>query len=395
MGRQLGLALDCGQLQWSEPSRFRLEEFNQLAHRRVRFFAVAFGSLTLVGGVLGLLGGLAWYKYASIMAASQQPPPPEMPTLVTIAPTSEIEFYPTVTAIGTVLAPRSITLRNEVAGLVTKVVVTSGQTVAAKQVLIELDHSVEDAMLVSAMARQRMARSLLARTQRVANENASSANEIDQAEAEMAQTNAELARLQAVIAKKTLIAPFRSKAGLLDTYVGQYLGEGTLITSLQGIDEYLYVDFMMPQTVADAVQIGQDVRLLTPEKTFVAKLIALDSIADRSTRNLMGRAKLDQPPGFLQPYDAVKVEIKYGEPRHGISIPAESLRRAPAGAFVYVALVDDSGVLRATMRPVVPGQTIGGSVIVYRGLVADEQVVVDGSFKLHEHARIMQQGSSL
>lgn len=349
---------------------------------------VLLGSLLLIIIVLGVGAGLGWIKYQSIVAASSQGPPPEMPESISTSPPLPISFRASVTAIGTVRSPQSIMLRNEIAGKVVEIPLQAGQTVEKGDVLLVLDKTVEAAMLLSAEARQRMAKSMRERTKRSANANAASGNEIDQAEAEMAQADAEIARLRAVIEKKTFVAPFRAKAGLLNTHVGQYLSEGTEITTLQGIDDFVHIDFMMPQLVADTVEIGQDVRLLVEPAPLVAQVIAFEALADRSTRSLMGRAKLSHPPAFMQPNDSVEVEVSYGPTRDEIAIPAEAVRRSPNGAFVFVATADQTGALRAVTRPVFPGQTIGQSVVIYKGLGATDRVIVDGSFKLHEGALV-------
>ena len=356
---------------------------------RYQSVAVGLGSIGVLAVVLGIGGYLARFKYDQIVAASEQGPPPDMPEAVTITPAKLIAFRASATAIGTILAPRSITLRNEVAGQVTSIAVESGGIVNAGQVLVVLDHEVEDAMLASAKAHQQMARSMLDRTRRVALENASSANEIDQAVADMAQSDADVARLSAIIEKKTLTAPFQAKVGLVDTHIGQYLSEGTEIATLQGVDDYVNVDFMMPQSVADAVEIGQDVGLLLQPQNLSAELYALDAIADRSTRNLMGRAKLNNPPGFLQPNDAVKVRVEYGPEQMAIAVPAEAVRRSPSGAFIYVAEKDQTGSLRAQIRRVIPGQSIDGAVVIQGEVNEGDAVVVDGSFKLREGVLVM------
>jgi membrane fusion protein, multidrug efflux system len=366
-----------------------IPESSKLTVPKTKRFAVLLSSLALIFVVLGVGGALAWQKYKTIVAASQQPPPPEMPEPITLVKCSEMTYRSTVTAIGTIRAPRSITLRNEIAGQVVEVPLQAGQIVEKGQTLLVLDRSVDDAMLRSAVARQRMAKSMLERTRRVASANASSGNEIDQSEAEMAQADAEVARLTAIIDKKTLLAPFRAKAGLLNTHVGQYLSEGTEITSLQGIDDHIHIDFMMPQVVADSVQIGDKVRLMTSPEPLWAEVIAFDSMADRSTRNLMARAQLNNPPPHLQPNDSIKVEIAYGPDRRGIAIPAEALRRSPTDVFVFVAELETSDQLRAHARPVFPGQTIGNSVVIGTGLSANDQVIVDGSFKLRDGALVV------
>ncbi len=356
---------------------------------RYQSLAVGLGSIGVLAVVLGIGGYLAWFKYDQIVAASKQEPPPEMPESVRSSAAKSLKFRASATAIGTIRAPRSITLRNEVAGQVTSIALESGGSVKTGQVLVVLDHQVEDAMLVSAKAHQQKAQSMLERTRRVARENASSANEIDQAVADMAQSDADVARLSAIIEKKTLTAPFQARVGMVDTHVGQYLSEGAEIATLQGVDDYVDVDFMMPQSVADAVEIGQEIGLLMNVDRLSAELVALDAIADRSTRNLMGRARLKNPPAFLQPNDAVKVRVEYGPETTAIVVPAQSIRRSPAIEFVYVALKDDQGALRAYVREVKTGPSIDGTVIVTQGISEGDRVVGDGSFKLRDRALVI------
>lgn len=77
------------------------------------------GSIVLVLFVIFLGIGLAAWKYESIQseqaASANQPEPMES---VTIAVAQAIDYRPTTTSIGTVLALRSITLKNELAGTV-------------------------------------------------------------------------------------------------------------------------------------------------------------------------------------------------------------------------------------------------------------------------------------
>ena len=53
-----------------------------------------------------------------------------------------------------------------------------------------------------------------------------------------------------IIARKTIRAPFRARVGLADVHIGQYLNEGTELTTLQGIDQAANVDFTVSQSVA-------------------------------------------------------------------------------------------------------------------------------------------------
>jgi membrane fusion protein, multidrug efflux system len=98
------------------------------------------GSSLLLLTLVTSAAGLAAWKYGtiqdSIAASASQPEPMES---VTVAVAKEVEHRETATSIGTVLALRSITLRNELPGTVDQVRFTPGQIVEAGTVLVALD----------------------------------------------------------------------------------------------------------------------------------------------------------------------------------------------------------------------------------------------------------------
>ena len=100
--------------------------------------------LVLAGVLLGTRGVLAAWKHNSLAAerAAVQPEPVEVVTVAVATPRTHQE---TTTAIGTVLALESITLRSEVPGTVRHVSPTPGAIVEAGTVLVALDSSVEAA----------------------------------------------------------------------------------------------------------------------------------------------------------------------------------------------------------------------------------------------------------
>src|SRR5262249_57132930 len=106
------------------------------------------GSLVLIVALVGTGVALAAWKYSSIQsanaAAGQHPEPIET---VTVAVAKAHEDREQATSIGTVIALRSITLRNELAGTVRQVMFTPGQVVEEGAVLVTQDVSVEEAEL--------------------------------------------------------------------------------------------------------------------------------------------------------------------------------------------------------------------------------------------------------
>lgn len=344
--------------------------------------------------VLAIGGTLGWIKYAEITAAASAPPPPEQPVAVATKLSTAIQYRNSTTVIGTVLAPQSIILSNEIAGTVIAIKLVSGGVVEKDQVLVELDTSVERAQLKSASARLKMAQSTLSRTRQAATNRAVTELEVEETESAYAQALAEIAQLEATIAKKTLIAPFPARVGLSNTHVGQFLPSGSQIVTLQSLEGFVNVDFMVPQSAADYVAVGQEVKLMTETETFLATIAAIDAQADRATRNLMVRAKLSPVPDTLLPGDSVRVMVEYGDELRTPAVPVEAIRRAPMKTYVFVAEKDQEGNLRARERQIKVGQMIGDRFSVLSGLEEGVKVVADGSFKILDGALIAEVPSS-
>ena len=83
------------------------------------------GSLLVLRLVFGALGAVGYAKYRQIQIASSMPPPPESPVAVATVPAVDQPYRRNSVVIGTVLASQSVTLRNELTGVVTEVTVSS------------------------------------------------------------------------------------------------------------------------------------------------------------------------------------------------------------------------------------------------------------------------------
>ena len=226
-------------------------------------------SAALLTTVVATGAGLAAWKYtdiaASAAASANQPEPMEV---VTAAIASDREHRRTTTSIGTVLALRSITLQNEIAGTVERVHLTPGQIVEPGAVLVALDASVERAELQAQEAQAALAKTTLARLEKLRTHQATSQEEVDQARAQYDVAQAEMARTRALIAKKVIRAPFRARVGIADVHIGQYLNEGAELTTLQGVAEAVHVDFTVAQRVAAGLKVGDSVGVYARERQY-------------------------------------------------------------------------------------------------------------------------------
>ena len=343
-------------------------------------------TLVLAAVVASALGLGAWkkadIKEANAASAQQQEPM----ELITAATAVERPHRETTTAIGTVLALRSVTLRNEVPGTVRYARLTPGQIVEAGTVLVALDVSVEESELKAQEAQAALARTVLARVQRMMNDRAAPQSELDRARAEYDVALAQIARTKAVIARKVIRAPFRARIGISDVHPGQYLDQGTELTTLQGVSDETNIDFAVAQRVANGLRVGDIVQVVANDvgNPLNARIVALDSRVDPTTRNATIRARLNDGGQTVAPGASVRVVLPYGQAANAIAIPASALRKGPAGDHVFVIAADSAGKPRAHTRLVKTGALIGDTVLVVDGLKAGEQVAASGSFKLRE-----------
>ena len=213
------------------------------------------GSMVLAAVLLGSGTVLVAWKHNRLAAekSAVQPEPVEAVTIATAASQAHRE---TTTAIGTVLALESITLRNELPGTVRHVSLVPGAIVEAGTVLVALDTSVETADLRALQAQAVLAETTLRRHVYLRQHEANSEAEVDEARAQRDVSLAQVERLKATIAKKIIRAPFRARVGLSDVHPGQYLNEGVELTTLQGVGRGCNVDFSVAQSVAAALTSG-------------------------------------------------------------------------------------------------------------------------------------------
>jgi membrane fusion protein (multidrug efflux system) len=351
---------------------------------------VVVASVLLVLVALGVGAGLYLWKAAAseaaAAAAAAQPPPTWAVEAATVA---SRPFARSTTSIGTVRALQSITLRNELPGTVHKVSLQTGQVVEAGAVLVELDVAVEAAELQALEAEAKLGASMLARMEQALAKQGASAADVDRARAESDKALANVARTKAVIERKRLRAPFHARVGFVDLHVGQYLDAGAMVTTLQGTEDAVHVDYAVTQDVASLLAVGSQVEVtVTGQPTARATIVAMDALVDATTRNTSIRALLRGLSPMPQPGASVRVRTPIEAPVDVLVVPESALRRGPGGDHVFAIVQNEKGALVADYRRVTSGSSLGDEVVVKDGLKLGERVAAAGSFKLFPGARV-------
>ncbi len=348
--------------------------------------------LGLIVAIGVLVGVKAAQIGAMIRAGKSFAPPPEA---VASAKAEAIEWQAARGAIGTLVALRSVTLGAELLGLVREIGFESGASVKKGSILVKLDTSAEEAQLAAAVADASLAKINLDRALSLREGGSIAQADLDAAEARAKQTQATAANLQAIIAKKTIRAPFDGRVAIRQVELGQVVQSGTPIASLQSVSP-IHADFWLPQQALAELTVGQRVRLSTdifPNARWDGEITVINPEVDVATRNVRVRATFANPDGRLRPGMFVNVEVLSQEKRSLLIIPATAVIFAPYGDSVFVLEEKKDGAGKATIvarqQFVRLGERRGDFVAVASGLNAGETVVSSGAFKLRNGATVL------
>ena len=264
------------------------------------------------------------------------------------------------------------------AGIVSQIAFQSGGSVKKGDLLIKLDTKQEEAQLRAAEARRDWAKVSLERQKELTKDGVASRSEYDSADSEYRQAVAAVDDARALIARKTITAPFDGQLGIRQADLGQYLNVGAPIVPLQSIDP-IYVEFSLPQQNLDQIAVGKKLRLKAngvAGEEFEGEITAIDSRLDDATRNIRIQGTIRNTESKLRPGMFVNVKVLLPE-KPVVSIPASASSYAPYGDSVF--LVKDNQVQQQVVKL---GATRGDQVSISSGLKEGDEVVSSGVFKL-------------
>lgn len=344
-----------------------------------------------------LVGGVEWFhrfKNAMIAASIRGQSNPSQTVATTVARASS--WQPTVTALGDLHAGAQASLSAEVGGLVTAIHFHSGQWVRAGTPLVELNPSPLKAQLAKLEAQAALAETTLERDRAQLQVQAISQAVVDTDQAGLKEALAQIAAQKALIAQKTIAAPFSGRLGIRQVNPGQYLAPGTAVVTLQQLDP-MEVDFTIPQNEIDLVHVGMKAEVTTsavPGKTFTATVSAIEPQVSTATRNMTVRARIPNPKGELLPGVFATVRINEGHTQQYVTLPNAAVSYNPYGATVFIPKDEGKGAdgtpkLVAEQRFVTTGPTRGDQVAILAGLASGDTVVTEGQMKLHNGSPIL------
>lgn len=286
------------------------------------------------------------------------------------------------TGVGELEAARQVLVAAETGGRITQIRFASGQQVAAGAVLVQLNDAQEQAMLLRQRAQLKNAESSHARTVQMVKEKAATQEQLDSALAARDAALGDVRQTQALIAQKTIRAPFAGQLGIRKVHAGQYLNAADTVASL--IDtKSLLVNFALDEQSGAKLAPGQAVQVLVdayPDEIFTAKINAIDPLIARS-RMVQVQAALTNPRGALKAgmYANVRVAREAGQQ---LTVPETAVTYSAYGDTVFVAQQEGKQPLTVKRVGVKLGERAGGRVAILDGLREGQRVVASGQLKL-------------
>ena len=304
------------------------------------------------------------------------------------------EWQPTLESVGTATAVNGVTISTDLAGIVRQIAFESGNKVRAGDLLVHLDTTQEEAQLHQAEAQRDYASVTLKRDKDLLAKHAISQSDYDNAEASFRQAQAAVDQFAALIARKTLRAPFDGVTGIRQVNLGQYLKEGDMVVTLQAFDP-IYVNFSLPQQDLSKLGVGQPVALRVDAfegQAFGGKITAINSLVDQATRNIQVQATFQNSDFRLRPGMFAKVSVIMSQKQDVVAIPATAIHYAPYGDSIFIVseMKDPQGKEYKGVREqfIKTGPSRGDMISVVSGLKPGDEVVTSGVFRLKSGAHV-------
>ncbi len=304
-------------------------------------------------------------------------------------PVREIEEFT-----GRLEALESVDLRPRIGGTIDKVHFRDGAMVRAGELLFTIDPrpyvaevARAESQVAAAISQGELAKSELARAQKLLDAKAVSRQEFDQLSSGARTSDASLQAAQAAlrIAKLNVeytrvTAPIGGRVSRANVTAGNLVDDKTVLTSIVALQKvYAYFDAsertFLSRRMADkntvVVRMG-----LADEDGFphTGSIDFVDNRLNTSTGSIRMRAVFDNAKGTFVPGLFARVVVTSGAPTDTVLVPDRAIGTDQTKRFVYVVGADN----KPEYRPVQPGALQDGMRAISSGVKAGELVVVEG-----------------
>jgi len=301
-----------------------------------------------------------------------------------------------------------VNIQARVSGFLERRLYTEGAVVKEGQILFQMDAkpfrvqlAQAEAALAKQMAAYETASLNLARTRPLAEQNALSQKDLDDATGQHQSTAAsvEQAKAQVEAAKldlsyTTISSPVTGVSSSALQTDGTYISPQNSLLTTVAVLSPMWVNFGISENEMQRYrdQIARGV-LVTPEHMeYAVEIILVDGSIfphtgrmtfaepsyDPQTGTFLVRISVPNPQGILRPNQYVRARLQGAVRPKAVLVPQRAVQQGAKGHFVWVVGAGD----KVEQRPVTVGEWHGDDWFIYEGLARGERVAVDGTLTL-------------
>jgi multidrug efflux system membrane fusion protein len=354
-------------------------------------------------------GGLLYFMHFRPLekVAANPVPPPAAPIVAGVVAQHDVPIY--LSGVGTVIAYNTDVVRAQIQGQIISINFTEGQTVHAGDLLAQIDPRPYQALIdqyVGNLQRDQAqlvnAQANLKRYTQLGNKGWATPQLVETQQAQVGELQAVIKSDQALIdAAKVqlsytrLTSPIDGVVGIRQIDVGNIISPSNtnglvVVTQLNPIS----LIFTLPETNLPEIQ-QQQQKTKTPLTVFAYSqddtmlldkggLVLVNNEILQTTGSIQLKANFPNASHRLWPGELVNARLLVDTRHNGLTVPASVVLQGPKGPYAYVVNPDST----VAIRPIKVAQIADGQALIDAGLKANEQVVVDGQYKLQPGTRV-------
>jgi multidrug efflux system membrane fusion protein len=354
-------------------------------------------------------GALYFAHNQALEKASAETPaaPPSVPIVAGAVAQHDVPIY--LTGVGTVIAYNTDIVRAQIQGQIISINFTEGQTVHAGDLLAQIDPRPYQALidqyagnLERDQAQLKNAQANLTRYTNLGDKGWATPQLVETQQAQVGELQAAIKSDQALIdAAKVqlsytrLTSPIDGVVGIRQIDVGNIISPSNtnglvVVTQINPIS----LIFTLPETNLPQIQ-QQQLKTKTPLKVLAysqdntmkldeGNLGLVNNEILQTTGSIQLKANFDNKSKKLWPGELVNARLLVDTRHDGLTVPAAVVQQGAKGPYAYVVNPDNT----VAIRPIKVAQISDGQALIDSGLKANEQVVVDGQYKLQPGTRV-------
>jgi multidrug efflux system membrane fusion protein len=360
----------------------------------------------LIIAAIVIAGGSAFAVTRKTAAPAKSAAPPPVSVVAGEVTSQDVPIY--LRGIGTVIAYNTDVVRSQIQGQLTQIAFKEGQTVRAGDLLAQIDPRPYQAQLDQMTAARdrdqaQLTNSLanLDRYTHLAGNGYATPQLLDTQKAQVAQLqnavksdNSLIEQANVQLEYTRLTSPISGITGVRQLDVGNIIHPTdpnglVVVTQIEPIS----LIFTLPETYLPRIQQqmtgGKTLKVLAYSQDDTieldeGKVDLINNEILQTTGAVQIKAEFPNTAHRLWPGELVNARLLLQTRHNGLTVPAGAVQQGQQGMYAYAIKPDNT----VEKRNVTVAQISGGQALIDSGLAANEQVVVDGQYKLEPGSHV-------